>query len=84
MPYLHRLKVSVCTGALLLGAAGFLKGKRATTHPNNFRDLQPSLPALWTRQMQVLLKILWHPEGKESVNHYMRYDLNGRYTLKRE
>ena len=36
-----RLKVSVCTGALLLGAAGFLKGKRATTHANNFRDLQP-------------------------------------------
>jgi transcriptional regulator GlxA family with amidase domain len=29
-----RLKVSVCTGALLLGAAGFLKGRRATTHPN--------------------------------------------------
>ena len=25
--------VSVCTGSLLLGAAGFLEGKRATTHP---------------------------------------------------
>ena len=25
---------SVCTGSLLLGAAGFLDGKRATTHPN--------------------------------------------------
>lgn len=35
-----KLKVSVCTGALLLGAAGFLKGKTATTHPNAFRDLQ--------------------------------------------
>ena len=35
-------------------------------------------------QMQVLLKILWHPEGKESVNRYMRYNLNGRYTLERE
>ncbi len=33
------LKASVCTGALLLGAAGLLKGKRATTHPNNFDDL---------------------------------------------
>jgi len=33
-------KVSVCTGALLLGAAGFLKGKRATTHPAAFKDLQ--------------------------------------------
>jgi cyclohexyl-isocyanide hydratase len=28
------LKASVCTGALLLGAAGFLNGHRATTHPN--------------------------------------------------
>ncbi len=27
-------KASVCSGALLLGAAGFLKGKKATTHPN--------------------------------------------------
>jgi cyclohexyl-isocyanide hydratase len=34
-------KVSVCTGALLLGAAGFLKEKRATTHPNALRELQP-------------------------------------------
>lgn len=25
---------SVCTGSLLLGAAGFLEGKTATTHPN--------------------------------------------------
>ncbi len=35
------LKASVCTGALLLGAAGFLKGKRATTHPTNFDELAP-------------------------------------------
>lgn len=33
--------VSVCTGALLLGAAGFLKGKRATTHPRALTDLAP-------------------------------------------
>lgn len=33
------LKVSVCTGALLLGAAGFLHDKRATTHPNAFQEL---------------------------------------------
>ncbi len=26
-------KASVCSGALLLGAAGFLKGKKATAHP---------------------------------------------------
>jgi len=36
-----RWKVSVCTGALLLGAAGFLKGKRATTHPSAIPELQP-------------------------------------------
>ena len=27
---------SVCTGSLLLGAAGFLSGKRATTHPDAY------------------------------------------------
>ncbi|MEW6244245.1 MAG: DJ-1/PfpI family protein [Bacillota bacterium] len=35
------LKVSVCTGALLLGAAGFLRGKKATTHPGAFHLLEP-------------------------------------------
>jgi cyclohexyl-isocyanide hydratase len=35
------LKVSVCTGALLLGAASFLKDKRATTHPSAFQELKP-------------------------------------------
>jgi cyclohexyl-isocyanide hydratase len=35
------LKASVCTGALLLGAAGILQGKRATTHPNAFTELGP-------------------------------------------
>ena len=35
------LKVSVCTGSLLLGAAGFLRNKRATTHPNSFHELEP-------------------------------------------
>lgn len=35
------LKVSVCTGALLLGAAGFLHGRRATTHPAAFALLRP-------------------------------------------
>jgi cyclohexyl-isocyanide hydratase len=36
-----KLKASVCTGALLLGAAGFLKGKRATTHPDAYEALAP-------------------------------------------
>lgn len=36
-----KIKASVCTGALLLGAAGYLKGKRATTHPNALEELKP-------------------------------------------
>lgn len=35
------LKVSVCTGALLLGAAGFLRGLKATTHPTALDELKP-------------------------------------------
>jgi transcriptional regulator GlxA family with amidase domain len=35
------LKISVCTGALLLGAAGFLRGRRATTHPSAYQELVP-------------------------------------------
>jgi transcriptional regulator GlxA family with amidase domain len=34
-----RLKISVCTGSLLLGKAGFLRGKRATTHPSAYEEL---------------------------------------------
>jgi transcriptional regulator GlxA family with amidase domain len=34
-------KVSVCTGALLLGAAGFLDGKKATTNPSAYELLMP-------------------------------------------
>jgi cyclohexyl-isocyanide hydratase len=40
------LKTSVCTGALLLGAAGFLKGKRATTHPGAYKELEPYCAAV--------------------------------------
>jgi cyclohexyl-isocyanide hydratase len=35
------LKTSICTGALLLGAAGFLEGHRATTHFNEYEALEP-------------------------------------------
>ena len=35
------LKISVCTGALLFGAAGFLEGRRATTHPGAYKELAP-------------------------------------------
>lgn len=31
---------SVCTGSLLLGAAGFLKDKMATTHPSAYDELK--------------------------------------------
>jgi len=34
-------KTSVCTGSVLLGAAGFLRGKRATTHPAAVELLRP-------------------------------------------
>lgn len=33
-------KISVCTGAVLLGAAGLIDGHRATTHPMAFEDLE--------------------------------------------
>ena len=33
-------KASVCTGALLLGSAGFLKGRAATTHPKSLDALK--------------------------------------------
>ena len=36
-----KLKVSVCTGSLLLGAAGFLRGLTATTHPSALKELEP-------------------------------------------
>ncbi|MEF2965328.1 DJ-1/PfpI family protein [Paenibacillus sp. M1] len=36
-----RYIVSVCTGSLLLGAAGYLHGKRATTHPGSYDLLEP-------------------------------------------
>ncbi len=35
------LKLSVCTGSLLLGAAGFLKSKQATTHFDEYETLKP-------------------------------------------
>ena len=34
------LKASVCTGSLLLGAAGFLAGRRATTHHSSLDELR--------------------------------------------
>jgi transcriptional regulator GlxA family with amidase domain len=36
-----RYKISVCTGSLILGAAGFLKDKKATTNFNEYGALKP-------------------------------------------
>ena len=38
------LITSVCTGSLLLGAAGMLEGHRATTHFNEYESLREFLP----------------------------------------
>jgi cyclohexyl-isocyanide hydratase len=46
-----KLKISVCTGALLLGSAGFLKGKQATTHPNAFDELKPYCAAVMDQRV---------------------------------
>jgi len=48
-----KFKISVCTGALLLGAAGFLTGKRATTHPGALKDLEPYCGKVVTDQRVV-------------------------------
>ena len=36
-----RYKVGVCNGTLLLGEAGYLAGKKATTHRRAFEILEP-------------------------------------------
>jgi transcriptional regulator GlxA family with amidase domain len=46
-----KLKTSVCTGSLLLGAAGFLRGKRATTHPCALQELEPYCDAVVTARL---------------------------------
>ncbi len=47
------LKISVCTGALLWGALGYLQGKRATTHPNAYDELRPYCGTVVTDQRVV-------------------------------
>ena len=46
-----KLKTSVCTGALLLGAAGYLRGKQATTHPAALKELEPYCDAVLTKRV---------------------------------
>jgi transcriptional regulator GlxA family with amidase domain len=45
------LKTSVCTGALLLGAAGYLRGRQATTHPGAYRELEPYCSAVLPKRV---------------------------------
>lgn len=44
-------KISVCTGALLLGAAGFLEGKRATINPSAYELLAPYCMEVWEERI---------------------------------
>jgi transcriptional regulator GlxA family with amidase domain len=45
------LKTSVCTGALLLGAAGYLRGRQATTHPGAYKELEPYCSAVLRKRV---------------------------------
>jgi transcriptional regulator GlxA family with amidase domain len=36
-----KLQISICTGSLILGAAGFLKDRKATTHYQEYEALKP-------------------------------------------
>lgn len=36
-----KYKISICTGSLILGAAGFLVDRKATTHFNEYETLRP-------------------------------------------
>lgn len=47
------LKTSVCTGSLLLAAAGFLDGHAATTHPSALNDLR-AFPRISVREERVV------------------------------
>ena len=46
-------KMSVCTGSLILGAAGFLKSKRATTNFLEYETLRPFCAEVLTERLVV-------------------------------
>lgn len=53
------LIVSVCTGAFLLGAAGLLDGRSATTHWEDIADLRAMFPKIAVRE-----NARWIDEGR--------------------
>jgi len=53
-----QLTASICTGAFLLGAAGVLDGRRATTHWEDVEDLRRAFP-----KVEVLADRRWVDEG---------------------
>lgn len=46
-----RYRVSVCTGSLLWGAAGFLRDRTATTHPSALKALEEYCPRVVDRRI---------------------------------
>ena len=53
-----RITAAVCTGAFLLGQAGLLDGRRATTHWEDIADLRRDFP-----QIDVVADRRWVDEG---------------------
>jgi transcriptional regulator GlxA family with amidase domain len=54
-----KLTASVCTGAFLLGQAGLLEGKQATTHWEDLDDLRAMFPGI-----EVLPQTSWVDNGQ--------------------
>jgi transcriptional regulator GlxA family with amidase domain len=54
-----QITASVCTGAFLLGQAGLLKGKRATTHWEDIDDFHSMFP-----EIDVQAKVRWVDNGQ--------------------